>query len=114
MICRWVGPAVLRGNVVIRSLAPGSHWRKAKPGEFLGTYLLRTGARSSVHLQEFAGEVYRPTRPWGVRPRSVACVDSLSVVRFPTNCGYRVQVLQGRMSAADGKPGKSLGPALSG
>lgn len=109
-----VGLAGIRGTVEIRSLAPGSPWRRAKPGELLGTYLLRTGPRSSVHLQQYAVEVYRKRRPWGASPRSVACVDSNSVVRIQSNCGYQVQLLRGRISAADGKPGKSIGRELAG
>lgn len=110
-----VGLGAIRGTVEIRSLAPGSKWRKAKPGELLGTFLLRTGPRSSVHLQQYEFEVYRKQGPpCGVKPRAVACVDGNSLVRIESRCGYQVRVLQGRISAADGKPGKSIGRKLSG
>jgi hypothetical protein len=98
-----VGIVKIHGTVEIKSLVSGGQWRRAKLGELHGAYtncLLRTGPRSWVHLRDF--EAPRSPR------KNVGCVDANSVVRIRSNCGYRIEVLQGQVSAIDGKPGKSL------
>lgn len=69
----------------------GDHWRPLKTGEVIGTYLLRTGKRSWVHLM-----------------RNAYCVDANSLLRIESGCGYRITVLRGQVSRADGKRGKPL------
>ena len=98
-----VGIVKMRGTVQIKSLSPGGKWRPAQRGELYGQYtrcLLRTGPRSWVHLRDF-------NTPRSARG-NVACVEANSVVRIYSNCGYRVELQQGRMSAIDGRRGKSL------
>ncbi len=76
----------------IERFAPGLHWRRAKLGELGGTFLVRTGPRSSVHLNGDLG-----------------CVDSNSLVRIDSGCGFAIKVLRGKVSAVDGRSGPSLG-----
>lgn len=95
-----VGIVRIHGTAEIKSLAGGGRWRPAKRGELVGAYLLRTGPRSWVHLRDFAA-------PRSARS-NVGCVDPGSVVRIESNCGYRIEVLQGKVSAVDGRWGRSL------
>jgi hypothetical protein len=93
-----VGIEKLHGTAEIRPLGRGARWRRAKPGELTGAYLLRTGPRSWAHLREYGAP----------KPESKGCVDARSLLRIRSNCGYRIEVLRGKVSAADGKQGKSL------
>ena len=98
-----VGIVSIHGTVEIKSLDRGGRWRRVKRGELQGTYtncLLRTGPRSWVHLRDFEA----PNSP----SSNVGCVDANSLVRIRSNCGYRIEVLKGQVSAVDGKQGKSL------
>jgi hypothetical protein len=82
----------VHGDVQIRLDKPGSRWQKPKLGALDGgPYLLRTGARSYAHLN-----------------RTFRCVDSNSVIRINLDSEASIDVLRGRMSAVDGKRGKSL------
>ena len=98
-----IGIVKIHGTVEIKSSSPGARWRPAKRGELYGAYtncLLRTGPRSCVHLRDFESPK---------SPRSnVGCVDANSLLRIRSNCGYHIEVLQGQVSAVDGKRGKSL------
>src|SRR5207249_2443652 len=78
-------------EVQIEPFAPGRHWRKPKLGELTGSFLVRTGARSSMRLNGNLG-----------------CVDSNSLVRIDSGCGFSIKVLRGRISAVDGRRGRSL------
>jgi hypothetical protein len=89
----------LRGKVEIRSVQPGGRWRPARAGTLSGSYLVRTGRGSSVHLQEKGG--------WVPRRFGQACMDANGLLRVDSTCGFRLQVLKGRLSAADGKRGPS-------
>lgn len=98
-----VGIVKMHGTVEIKSLVRGGQWRRAKRGELYGDYtncLLRTGPRSWVHLRDFEA----PKSPGS----NVGCVDANSLVAIRSNCGYRIEVLQGQVSAVDGKQGKRL------
>jgi hypothetical protein len=90
----------IRGQVEIRSLQPGGHWRRAQPGILIGTYLLRTGPRSWVHLEERGG--------WRPRRLNRGCVDAGSLLRVQSSCGFQIQVLRGGISTVDGKRGATL------
>ena len=65
-------------------------WQPARAGDLVGTFLLRTGMRSWVHLQ---GKSF--------------CVDPNSLLRIESAADYGIQVLRGRVSAADGKRGNA-------
>lgn len=77
------------------TFASGSSWRRAKRGELEGTFLIRTGPRSWVHLRH--------------NNRDVACLESNSLVRIRSGCGFEVEVIRGHASAIDGR----LGPWLT-
>ena len=72
-------------------IGPRGRWRSVETGGIVGTCLLRTGPRSWVHLSG---------KTW--------CVDPNSLIRIESGSDFRLVVLRGRISAADGKPGKRL------
>jgi hypothetical protein len=76
---------------VIESLRPVGRWQRAKTGYIVGTFLLRTGPRSWVHLDD---------RLW--------CVDANTLVRIESYADYGIQVLRGQVSRADGRRGKPV------
>jgi len=76
---------------VIESLGPVGRWKRAKTGDIVGTFLLRTGPRSWVHLDH---------RLW--------CVDANSLVRIESYADYGIEVLRGQVSRADGRRGKPV------
>jgi hypothetical protein len=86
------------GRVEIKLLKPGSQWRPARPGEELPpngtTAMLRTGRGSWAHIL--------------VGRRAHRCVDSGSLVRINWDSEASIDVLRGKMSAVDGRRGKSL------
>ncbi len=91
----------VKGSVEIKSLAPTGKWQPATPGVVSGRYLLRTGPGGSVRLREIGG--------WVPRRLNRACVDGNSLLRIESfGCGFRVEVLSGRVSAADGKRGAAV------
>src|SRR5262249_3363535 len=76
--CKYWHPASW-GNVKkvrIEPFGPGSSWRHAKRGELEGTFLIRTGPHSWVHLR--------------YENRDVACIDSNSLIRIRSGCGFDV------------------------
>jgi hypothetical protein len=82
----------IHGDVDIRLDKQGSRWQKPKPGALMGgTYLLRTGPHSYVHLNG-----------------KFRCVDANSLIRINFDSEASIDVLRGQMSAVDGKRGKSL------
>jgi hypothetical protein len=91
---RWPPP---NGRALQRVKVTGEQWRPATRGEVVGTYLLRTGSGSYAHL---VGSGY--------------CLDANSLVRVESGCGFRITVLKGRISKADGKRGKALPKVLEG
>jgi hypothetical protein len=66
-------------------------WLPANSGGLVGTYLLRTGPRSYVYLNN---------QRW--------CLDPNSLIRVDSAADFGIVVLRGQVSAADGKRGKSL------
>jgi len=68
--------------------------RSAKRGELEGTFLIRTGPRSSLQLR--------------YDDHDVACIDSNSPVRIRSGCGFDVEVLRGHASKVDGRKGPRL------
>jgi hypothetical protein len=82
-------PLTRDGRVPYRRLRNG--WQCAKPGELVGTFLLRTGPRSWVHLNSTFG-----------------CVDSDSLIHIDSGSDFLVTIRRGQISAVDGKRGKRL------
>jgi hypothetical protein len=72
-------------------IGPVGRWRALETGGIVGTCLVRTGPRSWMRL---AGKTW--------------CVDPHSLVRVESGADFRIVVLRGRVSAVDGKRGKSL------
>jgi hypothetical protein len=72
-------------------IGPRGRWRPVETGGIVGTCLLRTGPRSSVHLVG---------KEW--------CVDPNSLIRIESGSDFRVVVLRGRVSAVDGKRGRGV------
>lgn len=73
------------------SVGPVGRWRSAAIGNIVGKYLLRTGPRSRVHLQD---------GKW--------CVDANSLLLVDSAADFGITVLRGQVSEADGKRGKRL------
>jgi hypothetical protein len=96
----------VRGTVELKSLQPGGHWSRAKPGLIAGTYLMRTGPRSWARLEERGG--------WMPHNFNRGCVDANTLIRVESSCGFRIQVLRGQISAVDGKRGKSMFKTVGG
>jgi hypothetical protein len=94
-----MGLSMLHGTVEIKPVGAGE-WQRAQPGELLGTYLVRTGPRSWAHLRDYAAE--------DKAQAMVGCLDANSLVRVRSSCGFDIEVLRGRISAIDGRPGKAL------
>ena len=82
----------LHGLVEIKSLEkPDARWERARPGPLGGRLLLRTGSRSWAHLDG---------KRWCLDPDSLLLIDSAA--------DYWIEVLRGRVSAADGRRGKRI------
>src|SRR4051794_18086848 len=74
--------SALSGQVGVRPLTPGSAWHAAQRGPLVGDYLVRTRQGAWAHLNG-----------------NVACIDGSSLIRIHSNCGYRIEVLCGHLSA---------------
>lgn len=100
----WIKPLMRRceyyrpaggGRMRAEPIRGIGRWRRMKTGELSGVFMIRTGARSWIHL--------------GAR---AACIDANSLITIQSNCGYQITVLRGRVTAVDGRAGKSLGTQL--
>lgn len=95
--CRYLHPSS-RGTSA-EPFGPGSSWRRAKRGELEGTFLIRTGPRSRVHLR--------------YDNRNVACIDSNSLIQIRSGCGFEVKVIRGQASPVDGRETPRLASVFS-